>query len=455
MAPTASTSYDPDGLLADLSAAHEQLTFEMDPRADDVEPLVASTPVSSTPIMSNGLAGGSSFPAAPARHRPATTNASAAVLFHMASSQGNSGLLSVSPRAVGPHQPLRGVKRQRSSLSGRRDRRDLWLVANDESVIGAGGLEPDLTGANASDSMIMLGPRAAMRAARTAAQRTAAQPAANLRKMTQTRNLRAGRDATDGPVTPASRPTASIAPTARSRRDHAVAADDGVDDVSDEEQEVEATWSMIARMRTWRQDAILQHLYETAAFWGDKILSWTGEPNDAFWLAQTYFLTGAYVRAERILMAPLPPPRMPASSPGDGPLTNGKGKAPARSKSDELPLVASNADAADGSWMSEMIRQNEGGLWSALGETVGGDAAEGVALKKGGAKMVDWSMPCRYLAALSMVSPRRSQPVVRLNAGLPRFTKRNSPRRSSFWANPTRSNPLAKMVPMCRATMAI
>lgn len=34
-------------------------------------------------------------------------------------------------------------------------------------------------------------------------------------------------------------------------------------------------WSMVERMRLWRHDAIWQHLYETAAFWGDKVLSWT------------------------------------------------------------------------------------------------------------------------------------------------------------------------------------
>jgi len=32
---------------------------------------------------------------------------------------------------------------------------------------------------------------------------------------------------------------------------------------------------MVDRMRLWRHDAMMQHLYETAAFWGDKILSWT------------------------------------------------------------------------------------------------------------------------------------------------------------------------------------
>lgn len=36
-------------------------------------------------------------------------------------------------------------------------------------------------------------------------------------------------------------------------------------------------WGLVDSMRQWRQDAMLQHLYETAAMWGDKILSWTGK----------------------------------------------------------------------------------------------------------------------------------------------------------------------------------
>ena len=43
------------------------------------------------------------------------------------------------------------------------------------------------------------------------------------------------------------------------------------------EDEEERSWDMVDSMRLWRHDAIMQHLYETAAFWGDKVLSWTGE----------------------------------------------------------------------------------------------------------------------------------------------------------------------------------
>ena len=33
---------------------------------------------------------------------------------------------------------------------------------------------------------------------------------------------------------------------------------------------------MVKTMQLWRHDALFQHLYETAAFWGDKVLGWTG-----------------------------------------------------------------------------------------------------------------------------------------------------------------------------------
>ena len=39
----------------------------------------------------------------------------------------------------------------------------------------------------------------------------------------------------------------------------------------------EYEWGMVDRMRLWRHDALMQHLYETAAFWGDKIVNWTSE----------------------------------------------------------------------------------------------------------------------------------------------------------------------------------
>jgi anaphase-promoting complex subunit 6 len=46
-------------------------------------------------------------------------------------------------------------------------------------------------------------------------------------------------------------------------------------DSEDVDDEGEQEFGMVDRMRLWRHDALMQHLHETAAFWGDKILSWT------------------------------------------------------------------------------------------------------------------------------------------------------------------------------------
>jgi anaphase-promoting complex subunit 6 len=64
-------------------------------------------------------------------------------------------------------------------------------------------------------------------------------------------------------------------------------ADD--DDVDEGENTNGYDWSMIDRMRLWRHDALMQHLYETAAFWGDKILSWTSEHRSAHCLFMFVF----------------------------------------------------------------------------------------------------------------------------------------------------------------------
>ena len=48
-------------------------------------------------------------------------------------------------------------------------------------------------------------------------------------------------------------------------------------DVNADDDDSEYEWGMVDRMRLGRHDALMQHLYETAAFWGDKVVSWTSE----------------------------------------------------------------------------------------------------------------------------------------------------------------------------------
>jgi anaphase-promoting complex subunit 6 len=122
-------------------------------------------------------------------------------------------------------------------------------------------------------------------------------------------------------------------PLAETRNGPGIGSDQEGDD--EEEEAEQENWTMVDRMRLWRHDALMQHLYETAAFWGDKVLSWTSaqsiliqqticlliiladNPNDAFWLAQTHFMTHQYSRAERLLTRPFPltpPPDTPFPS---------------------------------------------------------------------------------------------------------------------------------------------
>ncbi|CAK7909974.1 anaphase-promoting complex subunit Cdc16p [[Candida] anglica] len=55
------------------------------------------------------------------------------------------------------------------------------------------------------------------------------------------------------------------------------------------------------KLRLWRHDALNQHHYATAEYIGDKVLTLTNDPNDAFWLAQVHFATGNYLRAKQLL----------------------------------------------------------------------------------------------------------------------------------------------------------
>ncbi len=82
---------------------------------------------------------------------------------------------------------------------------------------------------------------------------------------------------------------------------------DEADDISLDGEEEEAA-STLTRLRRWRQDAMQQHLYDTAIFWGSKVLALETSAaafNDAYHLAQCFFYTHQYARAEQLLTSPL------------------------------------------------------------------------------------------------------------------------------------------------------
>ncbi|KAF9906594.1 anaphase promoting complex subunit cdc16 [Linnemannia zychae] len=67
------------------------------------------------------------------------------------------------------------------------------------------------------------------------------------------------------------------------------------------ERELDRELDTIDSMRAWRTDSLNQHMYRTAAYWGDKVLSITDDSNDVFWLSQVYYLMGEYGRAIDLL----------------------------------------------------------------------------------------------------------------------------------------------------------
>ncbi|ELU40752.1 cell division control protein 16 [Rhizoctonia solani AG-1 IA] len=96
--------------------------------------------------------------------------------------------------------------------------------------------------------------------------------------------------------------TLSASPrTSRIRRDftslgrHPLANDGDENTTFGDDEEDSDDWTIVDKLRMWRHDAMMQHLYDTLL---------PGDPNDAFWLAQTHFLTNQYSRAERLLTRP-------------------------------------------------------------------------------------------------------------------------------------------------------
>ncbi|KAF9466498.1 TPR-like protein [Collybia nuda] len=159
------------------------------------------------------------------------------------------------------------------------------------------------------------------------------------------------------------------------------------DSEDDADDESEYEWGMVDRMRLWRHDALMQHLYETAAFWGDKIVSWTNDPNDAFWLAQTYFMTHQYSRAERLLTRPFPttPPKRLSTPP---PVTNGNIShlfTSSKGKGREVDFPSGIMDLP-------RLPMGPAGMID-----VPGDVQDRVS------RLVDMSVACRYLAAQCQV----------------------------------------------------
>lgn len=76
----------------------------------------------------------------------------------------------------------------------------------------------------------------------------------------------------------------------------------GIPENSEIQEEIPLTQA--DKLRLWRHDALLQHHYATAMYIGDKVLTMTNDPNDAFWLAQVYYAKTDYQMALNLLSGP-------------------------------------------------------------------------------------------------------------------------------------------------------
>lgn len=144
---------------------------------------------------------------------------------------------------------------------------------------------------------------------------------------------------------------------------------DSSDEDEDEDEDVdvdqEETASTLTRLRRWRQDAMQQHLYDTAIFWGSKVLSLETTAaafNDAYHLAQCYFYTHQYARAEQLLTSPL---RTAASRSRS---LSGSTSAPTAAHTDSAPCSAKHT-GAEGFLASENVQEDQDALQEVLQRT--------------------------------------------------------------------------------------
>ena len=82
---------------------------------------------------------------------------------------------------------------------------------------------------------------------------------------------------------------------------------DGDEPVQGDDDAAAGSWTTVDRMRCWRNDAMTQHLYDSAKFWGAKVFGMTGR--------HRLFAAGRVdVPSDRWLLPPPPPP--PRRQPG-------------------------------------------------------------------------------------------------------------------------------------------
>lgn len=123
------------------------------------------------------------------------------------------------------------------------------------------------------------------------------------------------------------------------------------------------------------------------------------DPNDAFWLAQTFFMTHQYARAEQLLVRAFPTPAVNHDV-TKFPLTNGHAY-PLVQFSTVHPNIAALSNKGKGREMPEPKSPSKIGIRLPVGPSSMVNAA--VEYPNGASRLVDMSVACRYLAALCQV----------------------------------------------------
>ena len=159
-----------------------------------------------------------------------------------------------------------------------------------------------------------------------------------------------------------SRPAAP--PRTGLRLDSGDEADNVSLDEDDEDEDDNEATTTLTRLRRWRQDAMQQHLYDTAIFWGSKVLALETSAaafNDAYHLAQCYFYTHQYARAEQLLTSPLRTGASRSSRPSRSP-------AAAAVPADTAPSSAKQT-GAEGFLACENVQEDDDALHEVLQRT--------------------------------------------------------------------------------------
>lgn len=202
-------------------------------------------------------------------------------------------------------------------------------------------------------------------------------------------------------------------------------ANEDEDDLSD--ASTSTSWTLVDRMRTWRNDAINQHLYSTAIFWGSKTFSRTRDPHDGFWLAQSYIAAGMFSRAERVLTGTWEISANPVSQHhGQEPdrhgidegdrirRMKGKGRAQDADMEGEQEEQEHEQEEALRSSMTERERMPQTTFVGSQASTVkprtaanGTVSVDSAKASKVTIRLADISVACRYLAAQAMVKQEK------------------------------------------------